>query len=432
MKTKQALVPKLRFGEFESEWARLPISELIENGSIESHLDGNHGELYPRSEEFSDVGTPYISANDFVVGEIDFNTCKKLPPKRAEKFKKGISKNGDVLFAHNATVGPVTLLKTKLPYVILSTTATYFRCNTEKLHNSFLMFSLTANYFVRQYVRVMSQSTRNQVPITMQRKFVLQLPALPEQEKIAGFLTSVDDRIDQLKRKKSLLQDYKKGVMQKLFSQELRFKDDHGKTYPDWQVEKLGGVADGAKKWSFTGGPFGSNLKSEDYTDTGIRIIQLQNIGDGDFHNSYKIYTSEEKADELISCNIYPEDIILSKMGDPVARACIIPDYQKRYVMCSDGIRLAIDKSKFHTYFIYSSINYRTFRNSAARVATGSTRKRIGLTELRELPLEIPSHPEQTKIANFLSTLDQKIEQIDTQITQTQTFKKALLQQMFV
>jgi type I restriction enzyme S subunit len=115
----------------------------------------------------------------------------------------------------------------------------------------------------------------------------------------------------------------------------------------DWVVKKLGEIADSTVRWSFTGGPFGSNLKSSDYTDDGVRIIQLQNIGDGDFINDYEVYTSEKKANELISCNIYPRDIILSKMGDPVARACIIPDFHKRYLMCSDGIRLATISNVF-------------------------------------------------------------------------------------
>lgn len=92
-----------------------------------------------------------------------------------------------------------------------------------------------------------------------------------------------------------------------------------------WKVMPLSDIADSKVRWSFTGGPFGSNLKSSDYVTRGVRIIQLQNIGDGKFKNDYEIFTSKEKADELISCNIYPGEIILSKMGDPVARACIIP-----------------------------------------------------------------------------------------------------------
>ena len=88
--------------------------------------------------------------------------------------------------------------------------------------------------------------------------------------------------------------------MQQLFTQTIRFKDDHGNDFPDWEEAALIDVADSSKKWSFTGGPFGSNLKSEDYTEDGVRIIQLQNIGDGEFLNDYKIYTSERKANTIL------------------------------------------------------------------------------------------------------------------------------------
>src|SRR5690554_3710423 len=132
---------------------------------------------------------------------------------------------------------------------------------------------------------------------------------------------------------------------------ELRFSEFEEEG--EWVKKKLIDVTDKHVKWSFIGGPFGSNLKSSDYVSDGVRIIQLQNIGDAEFMDDYKIFTSEEKANELLSNNIYPGEIILSKMGDPVGRACLIPDNHPRYVMCSDGIRLVVDQEKFSKYFVY-------------------------------------------------------------------------------
>ena len=220
--------------------------------------------------------------------------------------------------------------------------------------------------------------------------------------------------------------------MQKLFSQEIRFKADDGSEFGEWEEKTLIDSVDTNIKWSFTGGPFGSNLKSEDYTELGIRIIQLQNIGDGAFLNDYKIYTSPEKANELLSCNIYPDEILISKMGDPVARCCIVPKHHDRYVMCSDGIRLVVDKKNYSSIFMFYQINYQDFRQSASDVSTGSTRKRIGLSDLKQLPIKAPCLEEQTKIANFLSAIDQKIEVVAQQIEQAKQWKKGLLQQMFV
>ncbi|MFN5388619.1 MAG: restriction endonuclease subunit S, partial [Pseudanabaena sp.] len=122
-------LPKLRFPEFHKsgEWEEKSIQDLIDKKIIIGHLDGNHGALYPRAEEFSKEGVPYISANDFITGHIDFNRCKYISVQRALQFKKGVAKDGDILFAHNATVGPVAKLSTNFQFVILSTTATYFR-----------------------------------------------------------------------------------------------------------------------------------------------------------------------------------------------------------------------------------------------------------------------------------------------------------------
>lgn len=210
----------------------------------------------------------------------------------------------------------------------------------------------------------------------------------------------------------------------------LRFPEF--RDFEAWKVNNLIDVADKKIKWSFIGGPFGSNLKASDYTgNDGIRIIQLQNIGDAEFINEYKIFTSVNKADELLANNIYPGDIILSKMGDPVARACIIPDYHHRYLMCSDGIRLTVDERRFCKYFIYSVINSAQFRTIAEKAATGSTRKRIGLDNLKCLPILSPQLIEQQKIADCLSSLDNVISLQTQKIEALQQYKKGLMQKMF-
>ncbi|GAB1452700.1 hypothetical protein MASR2M47_27560 [Draconibacterium sp.] len=244
----------------------------------------------------------------------------------------------------------------------------------------------------------------------------------------------------------------------------------------EWVEEFLIDTADKKVKWSFTGGPFGSNLKASDYTTKGIRIIQLQNIGDGEFNDNYKIYTSEEKADELVSCNIYSGEIILSKMGDPVGRACIIPDNIIRCVMASDGIRLVIDEKKYSKYFIFSLINSKQTREAIEKKATGSTRKRIGLDELRSIELitshsfknclpkyilyvfqnidwrkhneaggvpslsktniykievRIPKPQEQQKIASCLSSLDELLAAHNQKLETLKDHKKGLMQNLF-
>jgi len=178
-----------------------------------------------------------------------------------------------------------------------------------------------------------------------------------------------------------------------------------------------------SERYSFTGGPFGSDLKHNEYTKKGVRIIQLQNIGIGNFIDNYKIYTSEKKADELSSCNIYPGDIIIAKMADPVARACIMPIIADRYLMASDGIRLKVDTQKFSTEFIVYSLNSAYFKYQAELNSTGTTRLRIGLGALRKMKLITPPLTEQKTIANFL---DHKTAQIDESISKRKQLIKLL------
>ena len=198
-----------------------------------------------------------------------------------------------------------------------------------------------------------------------------------------------------------------------------------------WSELRLIDTADRSVKWSFIGGPFGSSLKSSDYVPAGVRIIQLQNVGDGEFHDEYRIFTTEEKANELLSNNIYPGEIIMSKMGDPVGRACLIPDGHNRYVMCSDGIRLVVDEEEHDKYFIYSLINSPLFRTVVEKTTTGSTRKRIGLDELKGLPMRLPTKPEQQKIAEVLSSVDELIAAQARKVDALKTHKKGLMQQLF-
>ena len=169
-----------------------PLQELIDMGYIIYHLDGNHGGDYPRSEEFVDSGVPYIGANSIVNGQIDFSMAKYLTEERAGKLRKGIAQNEDVLFAHNATVGPTVVLKTTEPKVILSTSLTAYRCNKSYLLPNYLKAYMQSEGFVRQYSGEMKQTTRNQVPITAQKKYLFIVPPTAEQEQLAAFVEQTD------------------------------------------------------------------------------------------------------------------------------------------------------------------------------------------------------------------------------------------------
>ncbi len=193
------------------------LQELIDMGYITYHLDGNHGGDYPRSEEFVDSGVPYIGANSIINGEIDFSLAKYLTVERACKLRKGIAQNEDVLFAHNATVGPTVVLHTEEPKVILSTSLTAYRCDKSKLLPNYLKIFMQSEGFIRQYSLEMKQSTRNQVPITAQKKYLFIVPPIELQNEFSDFVEKIDKSKFEIQQSLEKLETLKKSLMQQYF-----------------------------------------------------------------------------------------------------------------------------------------------------------------------------------------------------------------------
>lgn len=211
--------------EENQNWERVQLENLLSRGWITSHLDGNHGSDYPKKEEFVDYGVPYIAARALRGWEVDFSEAKYLTHERAATIRKGLAQDGDVLFAHNATVGPVGVLKTKEPFVILGTSLTYYRCNEEFILPEYLAHYMRSPAFVNQYSQVMKQSTRNQVPITKQREFFHVIPPLSIQKKIATDLDSLSEKIELIesiyRQKLIALDALKKSLLHQAFSGQL-------------------------------------------------------------------------------------------------------------------------------------------------------------------------------------------------------------------
>lgn len=424
------IIPELRFPEFENEgaWKEKPLEDTCKlvrgpfGGALKKEIFKKEGfAVYEQSHAiYSD-----FSSFRYYINEEKFSELKRFSVS-----------SGDLIMSCSGTMGKFAIIPQNYKNGVIN--QALLKLTAKKGYdNLFIKTSLETD--INQH-KLLSQSAggaiKNVVSVSQIRELELAIPSHNEQQKIASCLSSLDDIIAAHIQKLEALIDHKKGLMQNLFPQE-------GETVPkcrfpefvndgEWVEKVLIDTANKNAKWSFTGGPFGSNLKASDYTLKGIRIVQLQNIGDGEFNDDNKIYTSQEKADELLSCNIYSGDIILSKMGDPVGRACIIPDNLTRCVMASDGIRLVVNEKKYSKYFIYSLINSKRIREAIEKKATGSTRKRIGLNELRGTELIVPKAlKEQLKIAECLFSLDKLITSQTEKIKQLQFHKKGLMQGLF-
>ena len=243
-------------------------------------------------------------------------------------------------------------------------------------------------------------------------KIKLKIPTLPEQQKIASFLSSIDEKIQQLTRKKELLEQYKKGVMQQLFSGKLRFKPENGKEYPDWESKELGEII---------------NNKSAKYNPEKNKVtykcIELEHLstdtgmllGYVESSNSSSIKSKFEKG-----------DVLFGKLR-PYLRKFLLAPFDG---VCSSEIWVLKGKG-ISNDFLFRVIQTEYFIELSNQ-STGSKMPRADWKVVSSGVFNIPSIPEQQKIATFLSIIDTKIAYVTNQITQTQTFKKGLLQGMFV
>lgn len=244
-------------------------------------------------------------------------------------------------------------------------------------------------------------------------KFSIMVPSLPEQQKIADFLSTIDTIIEKQRAMVSAWEERKKGVMQKLFSQEVRFKADDGSDFPDWEEKKLGDI--GTVKMC-------------------KRVLKEQTSESGDVP-FYKIGTFGGIPDAFISRELYEElktkysfprkgNILLSAAGT-IGRT-VIYDGEDAFFQDSNIVWLDNDSSVLDK-FLLQFYNQTSWDN-----IEGGTIKRLynGLFLSKIIPL--PSLPEQQKIADCLSALDAVIEKQKETLEKWQELKKGLLQQMFV
>ncbi len=378
-------------GVIPEEWRVEKINQLLEDKAILSHLDGNHGELYPRSSEFKQHGVPYIGANDFSDGFVTFDRCKFLSEERAAKFRKGVAKNGDVLFAHNATVGPVAFLKTSEAFVILSTTATYFRCNEEKINNIYLKFALESSHFVKQYQAVMAQSTRFQVPITAQRKLFLVTPPLPEQCAIAAALSDVEALIASLDKLITKKRDLKQATMQQLLTGKQRLPGFSG----EWEVKRLGDV-----------------LK--------VRHGRSQH----DVVERDGAYPILATGGEIGRTNTFLYDkpsVLIGRKG-----TIDKPQYQDAPFWTVDTLFYTELSNTAHPKFIYFKflmIDWRSY-NEASGVPS------LNASTIENIEIAVPRLGEQTAIATMLSDMDADIAALEARRDKIRALKQGMMQEL--
>lgn len=388
-------VPKLRFPEFTDEWKIYKLKEISSYNTKRVSISADNY-----------IGTENLKKN---YGGID-------NPIQSDDLVNGVKFNfGNILISNIR------------PYLKKIWYSNKFGCassdvlvlNANQGESKFLYYTLAQDKF---FDYMMTGAKGSKMPRGDKKHimdYYFRLPSLPEQKKIADFLSAFDKRIETTQKKLATLEKLKKGFMQKIFSQQLRFKDDNGNDYPAWEEKKIKDIA------KIVGGGTPST-KHEEYYKGNIPWISSQDINEESIFQISKTRFITQDAIKHSSTKIIPpySILIVSRVGTgKVAinfeQLCTSQDYTN-LILCKD----------FNAIFIAYCI--KTIMYKTKTQAQGTSIKGIPSSVLREMDLLIPSLPEQKKIADFLSAFDKKIDLVRKEVDTLQTIKKGLLQQMFV
>ena len=404
--------PKLRFKEFDRDWSSNQLGEIIGISSASRVF----------KEQWQDSGVPFFRTSDVV--SIFKNKDNEKAYISLELFeelakKSGKIKKGDLLVTGGGSIG--------IPYLVPNDQPLYFK-DADLLWlkaAGIIEGSFLYNFFIspkfREYLKSISHTgTISHFTIEQAKTTPFNYPSKPEQTKIASFLSAVDEKISQLNQKHALLSQYKQGMMQKLFSQQIRFKADDGSEFRAWEEKKLGEIGIFLK---------GKGISKADIVDDG----KLPCIRYGELYTRYKEIISHV----FSATNLDSKNLVLSKANDVLIPASGETQVDIATASCvlEDNIALSGDLNIYRTkengiflsYLIRSHL-----KMQIVQLAQGNSVVHLYSSQLKGVQLNLPCLEEQTKIANFLSAIDQKIDVVAQQIQQTKTWKKGLLQQMFV
>ncbi|HFG6879662.1 TPA: restriction endonuclease subunit S [Acinetobacter baumannii] len=402
--------PKLRFKGFEGDWSIKSLSELANlTSSKRVHLSDyvRDGIPFFRGKEITELKSGVFPTDILYISHNQFNEFKE---------KYGVPKNNDILITAVGTLANTYLVNTNYDFYFKDGNLIWLK--DIKADPKFLMILLDAKK--NDVLASAIGSTQKALTIANLNKLVFNFPCNLEQTKIASFLSAVDEKISLLTRKHELLSQYKQGVMQKLFSQEIRFKADDGSEFEEWEKTILGKIGIFLK---------GKGISKADIVQNGATPC----IRYGELYTQY----GEVISNVISATNLEVNSLVLSKANDVLIPAsgetqidiatasCVL---QSEVALSGDlNIFRTEENGVFLSYLIRSHL-----KMQIAQLAQGNSVVHLYSSQLKGVQLNLPCLEEQTKIANFLSAIDQKIEVVAQQIEQAKEWKKGLLQQMFV
>jgi type I restriction enzyme S subunit len=409
IETKKQLMPALRFSEFEGEWGSSAFGALLKS----SRLGGNYANNEIPNED------PLIKMGNLGRGNISLHKVQYI--EEGEPLdEKDLIQYGDLFFNTRNTlelVGKVSIWRNELPRAFYNSNLMYI----EFEDNFFMNYRLNSFEGIKGLRRLATGTTSVAAVYTKDLlKLKLTTPSLPEQQKIASFLSAVDEKIQKLTKKKELLDHYKKGAMQQLFSGKLRFKDENGKDYPDWEEKRLGEVADRVANKNT------ANEINYVLTNSAVRgIVSQLDYFDKDIANQNNLegYYIVEVDDFVYNPRISVHAPVGPIKRNKLKEGVMSPLYSV--------FRFKEDNLEYFEYY-FETVNWHRYLVSVANIGARHDRMNIINSDFFKMPIPFPCDEERRGITNFLNNLSFKIESAKKELIQIQTFKKGLLQKMFV
>ena len=398
-------VPQLRFPEFSGVWKESRIGKIykdLRTGStpsraVKSYFKGDN---------------PWITSGELKYNRIS-TTFEQISDEAIKDTNLVLYQPGTLFIAITGLEAPGTRGKCAINAVPSTTNQSCLAFRKVDSVDTIYMFYWYLKYGIPLYFKYAQGTKQQSFNNKIVEKFQIFLPTKPEQQKIAAFLTAVDTKIEQLSKKQELLGEYKKGLMQQIFSQAIRFKTDDGSEFPDWEEKKLGDVAR-----FFSGGTTTSTNRS--YYSGDIPFIGSGKIND----STVEQFITQEALENSSAKMVDKGDLLYALYGATSGEVGIskLNGAINQAVLCV--------RSQENVYFLYQWLQYKKERILSTYLQGGQGN--LSAQIVKSLKLNIPSKPEQDKIANLLSLIDNKIEQVGKQLVESKQFKKALLQQMFV
>lgn len=416
-------LPQIRFIEFNYEFKEYDFECLYEFKTTNSYsrdlLNYEYG--YVKNIHYGDIHKKYSSLFDIKNEDVPYvNVDVDLSKIRDEQYLS----HGDLVIADAsedyAYIGKSIEVVSLNDQKVIAGLHTFLARRKTDLNYLGFMTYLLQTWFVRKQIMRIAQGTKV-LSLSTSRlgKTKLILPEIKEQQKITNFLSGVDKKIFLLKEKHALLAQYTKGVMQKLFSQDSRFKDENGNKFPDWKTDRIDYFVERASE------PV-DVLPNQIYREIGVR-----SHGKGIFHKK------EIKGHELGNKRVFwvHQDAFLVNIVFAWEHAVAKTSDQESGFIASHRFPMFIPRKKrvdlrFFTIFFLSKRGKHLL--GLASPGGAGRNKTLGQSNFAELKVKFPTLEEQIRIADFYEALDEKVKLVEKQIEHTQTFKNGLLQQMFV